>query len=173
MIGHRVSAMVVALLVAGAWAGASTPASAAGGPLLSGYGAPGEGEQAILGSALLGAPSGGGSGGGGASGAGQPDGSTGVADTGAATAAGGGAAGSRRGSRVAGNGARGAPAATSAPRSKRNSGSRSGLEMASRTSAHSSQTLGLSGEDLAYILAALGALAVTGALTTQLARRSR
>jgi hypothetical protein len=39
--------------------------------------------------------------------------------------------------------------------------------------ASSSQTLGLSSEDVVYILVALGALAVTGVLTGRLARRSR
>ena len=44
-------------------AAALAPASATAGSLLSGYGGPGEGNQAILGSALLGGPSGGGGGG--------------------------------------------------------------------------------------------------------------
>src|SRR5438105_12388818 len=51
-------ALLAWLAVAGT---APLAAGAQSGPLLSGYGAPGQGNQVILGSALLGGPSGGGS----------------------------------------------------------------------------------------------------------------
>ncbi len=44
---------------------------------------------------------------------------------------------------------------------------------ASQTASGGSQTLGLSGEDLLYVLLALGALALSGVLTRRLARATR
>ncbi len=74
-------------LVAGI-AGVLPVPAVAGGPLLSGYGGPGAGDQAIIGAALIGGPSGGGSGGGsGDSGSGAPS----VAASSAASGSGGGA----------------------------------------------------------------------------------
>jgi hypothetical protein len=166
MTGHRAIAAIATLLVAPAWAAA--PAPAAVNPLLSGYGGPGEGNQAILGSTLVGGSStGAGPGEGGAGGPGGPAGGAGAL-SGPGGAGGGarrvpGARGRRRrGPRSAGRASDGGSAAT-----------RGAAPVVSLAEASSSQTLGLSSEDVVYILVALGALAVTGVLTGRLARRSR
>jgi hypothetical protein len=49
----------------------------------------------------------------------------------------------------------------------------SSAENARQAASGETQTLGISGEDLAYIFLALGALAFTGVLTRRLARTSR
>jgi hypothetical protein len=75
---HRITILIG--LVAGATA--ALPAPALANPLLSGYGGPGQGNQAILGSALVNAPrSGGGGGAGGEGGAGGGSGSSGESST--------------------------------------------------------------------------------------------
>jgi len=130
---------------------AVAPDAAPAGSLLSGYGGPGQGNQAILGSALLNGPGGGSAGTSGLS-------STGLSNAGA-QAPQGGATSPRS--------AAGARATTSGGPNKRTSAypasERGG-------SALPSETLGLSGEDLLYILFALGALAFTGVLTRGLTR---
>jgi hypothetical protein len=166
-----------------ALAGSSLSSAAANaGSLLSGYGGPGQGNQAILGSALINGPSGkGGSGASRSSSAGGPasiqatsgDGSLvappTTAGTGHATTPAGragkasvGAAGVARRSGAAGKGAgktslRGPSAYTKSSESARAAGG--------------SQPLGLSGADLGYILLALAVLAFTGVLTRRLARQ--
>ncbi len=74
-------------LIAGIASLLPVPAAAAGGPLLSGYGGPGAGDQAIIGAALIGGPSGGGSAGGGSGGSGS--GGRSVAASGEASGSGG------------------------------------------------------------------------------------
>jgi hypothetical protein len=146
--------------------GLSATAPAGANPLLSGYGGPGQGNQAILGSALLGAPGGGGAGGspGGASGAGG--GSPGVGPA---------AGGSRVGSAGARRSGRGSARAGKHPGA--GAGQASGVSpqpyIASSDTNVGSQALGLSGQDLLLIFVALVLLAVTAALTRQLARRPR
>ena len=154
------------------------PAAADAGPLLSGYGGPGQGNQAILGSALVGGGSGGhGSGSGGAGG-------SGVSGSGSAGASSAGAAGSGTVTLSAGARARGETlgtardtrgkhaktplAGSSATGSSSSSGSSS--LTASRGGAGGSLMLGLSGADLLYILLAFGLLVFTGVLTRSLSR---
>jgi hypothetical protein len=166
MTGLRASATIATLLVAAIWS--VTPAAAAGGPLLSGYGGPGEGEQAILGSALLGGSGGAGRGGAGSAGA-QSSGEQALAAPTATSAAGGsrhasGASSHRMGGSTA-------PGRVTTSKDGQEAGTRSG-PAASLTDAGGSQPLGLSSEDLLYILIALAALALTAAMTQQLARRS-
>jgi hypothetical protein len=180
MTGHRVAGTIAMLLLAAAWA--AVPATAAGSPLLSGYGGPGEGEQAILGSALLGSPNRGGGGGGPGSAslaAGNPSSAQQASNALAAPVARGNAARSRSGARARGPrhplGASTVPG-TSVVRAKNRPGAATGLAPAairgaSLTSADSSQPLGLSGLDLVYMLLALGALVLTGVLTVKLTRR--
>ncbi len=170
MTSHRrivLTGLVVAALPAG------TPGLAAGSPLLSGYGGPGQGSQAILGSTLLGggAGPGGGStsgGSGGSSGSflgGERSGGPGPSVTGAKGAGGGSArksaisptSSSRSGARGASGGGASAYPASSAGK-------------ADEASAVAPETLGLSGDDLLYVLLALAGLAFTGVLTRQLAR---
>jgi hypothetical protein len=144
---------------------ACAPAAAAASSLLSGYGGPGQGNQAILGSVLLNGP-----------GAGQGGGSAGApsSSAGGPQAANSGGAGARHSSS---NGRGGGPA-THAAGSASGAGSQSYSStplpsLASETVATGAQTLGLSGADLLYILLTLGALVFTGALTRQLTRQPR
>jgi hypothetical protein len=166
----------------------AVPSAAHAGPLLGGYGGPGEGNQAILGSALVGGAGGGG--GGSSSGSSGPGGSSGSIGslsspaTGAGTSAGHGEAQStssgQRGS-AAGAGARGSggPAEGRISGSRHRGGKASGApradlvlprDDASQTASGGAQALGLSAADLGYVLLALGVLAATGLITRRLAR---
>jgi hypothetical protein len=150
---------------------ALSPASSLASSLLSGYGGPGEGNQAILGSALLNGPSGGG----GASGGG----STGSSSTASAGAPAGPALrnveGGVRSGRVSSQ-ARSASRLDRTPRKASTSGPRSAEQAdlaASRERAGRSSAPVLSGADLVYILVALGALVLTGCATRQITQRPR
>ena len=159
---------------------AVVPALASAGSLLSGYGGPGEGNQAILGSALLNGPSGkGGSGGG----------SGGARGAGGSGSYGSLIAGAGEGQIASSSHGGGGPTGSSTSRSSK-SGSKqrhvqAGAGKAStsasqpyqqtnrpstKTSGGGSQPLGLSGADLLYILLALVVLALTGVLTRGLVR---
>jgi hypothetical protein len=140
------SALAVGL--ASAWA--AVPATAHAGPLLSGYGGPGQGNQAILGSALLGG-SAGGSGTSGGGGSGSRGGSSSAAHSRTATHGAAGTLGSSKRADALAGGASSYPAVEP-------------------TASRSGPALGLSGADLAYILLAAAALALTGALTRRIAR---
>jgi len=143
------------------------PATAGASSLLSGYGGPGQGNQAILGSGVVNGPTGGGGGTGG---------STSLEATSGATASGGGR-GSSQGGRASANATK--RVTRSAARSSAGGTQASPsytsphVQTASRSSATGANTLGLSGADLAYILVALAVLALTGVLTMRLARRPR
>ena len=151
------------------------PATAAAGPLLSGYGGPGQGNQAILGSSLLG-------GGGGSNGGGGPR-------------SGGGSGGGEGLSRAAISTAASAPSTPGAHKNAVHKGrlggsvdstSAGGRAVAGRaggspglfpassrgaaSQASGSETLGLSGENITYVLLALLALVATGVLTRRIAR---
>jgi hypothetical protein len=152
---------------------AAIPSAALANSLLSGYGGPGEGNQAILGSALVNTPKGGGGGGaGGSSGSssGQASSSQSVEATSSrssgATGAGKSSSVGRSGKRTAASkrGDRGAPARTA------RGGSVIYPAASSEVTTDGSRTLGLSGADFAYIILALGVLAMTGFLTMRLAR---
>jgi len=166
---------------------APTFASAAG-PLLSGYGGPGQGNQAILGSAVVNGGSGGSSKGSGGGGSGSSSsGSSSLSAAAGNSVAGAGSATSSAGTAsrsAAGPDAKaGAPAAASHSSGKQAkptlagtyksgaaaSGGSSSLT-ASRGAVGGSQTLGLSGADLLYVLLAFGVLVFTGLLTRSLAR---
>ncbi|HTA33785.1 MAG TPA: hypothetical protein VK721_10210 [Solirubrobacteraceae bacterium] len=172
MRGHRLTiTAIVALLTMPAL----VPAAALAGPLLSGYGGPGQGNQAILGSGLVGGR-GGGSGGHGSSpsaagGVGR-EGSVGSAAAGAGT---GGTNGANSSGGTATTKGRHPQAAGSTPAAVRSRpGERPpGLAGAAATSAAAGGggAFGLSGADVLYILLALGALVATGALTRVLARQ--
>ena len=149
------------VLVAWALLAAAIPLGAQAGPLLSGYGGPGEGNQAILGSTLLGGP------GGGSPGAGGPSG-----------AAGQGLAGPVSASPAHGRGAGPSRARHPSPPAHQPTGAlaaggsghpASGLYPAvERTTAPGG--LGLTGADISYIIMAAAVLAFTGTLTRRLAR---
>ncbi len=147
-------------------------AAAAGGPLLSGYGAPGAGAQAIIGATLLNGP-GGGSGGnssGGESGGNSAVGSPGV----------GSASGSQNGAGTTSSGAGSAREAKPGSRSGRARGSsRAGSSGASPISSRAGAPAGastgagtswFSGADLLAIVLAAGVLALMALATVRLGR---
>ena len=170
------------VIVAALSAGASTAASA--GSLLSGYGGPGQGSQAILGSTLVNGRSGGGGGStsggtGNSSGSfryGEQSGETGSSAAGAAGAgvdavrksatrerrSRGQRAGGTSGSRKTGAGGASGGGASTYPTSS--------VERASGAGAEESETLGLPGSDWLYVLLGLVGLLTTGLLTWRLAR---
>lgn len=152
---------------------AAMPAAAPASSLLSGYGGPGQGSQVILGSSLVnGPPKGGGGsqGGGGSTGAGES--STAVTGglgtrAGSGSKAPTGSVAHKPASGGHGKKAKGRAVGGSS------SGSRSSRgEAAVRPAAAGSETLGVSGMDLVYILAGLGALILTAVLTKRIAHTS-
>jgi hypothetical protein len=152
---------------------AAMPATAPANSLLSGYGGPGEGNQAILGSALLNAPKGGG--GSGAAGGSQSSGSqTSGTQSGEAAAPQSthGSSGATKGSarrRKEGARATRTPTRGTAPQAAK--GASVIYPAASReVTTGGSRALGLSGADFVYIILALGVLALTGFLTVRLTR---
>jgi hypothetical protein len=165
---HRTSsiAMLGALVVA-----AALPPAAAASPLLSGYGGPGQGNQAILGSALVNPPrggSGGGSGGGsaGSSGGGSGTGSLVAAPQGVEGQGATGGAGKQRS-------AQGGRRAGKAPHASGPASSAYESLPVSRSADVGSQVLGLSGADFVYLLLACAALVLTAVVTARIARRER
>ena len=146
---------------------ALAPIAAWGNPLLSGYGGPGQGDQAVLGATLLNTPKGGGgssSSGGGAAGT-----SAAALTVQSGSAASGGAPHARKGTRhPAAARAHAGTKAVSHPTAP----SGGSVDEVAATANSSGGTLGLSGGDLAYLLLALAALAAAGVLTRQLSRRS-
>ena len=165
MTSHRTTLLTLASLVVLA---ASMPSFASASPLLGGYGGPGEGDQTILGSALLNGPrSGGGSGGGSGSAESSSISSTsrGLPVGGARTAtsrahAAGGPGHGKQATGVTGQ-AVGKP---SGPDSISERG------VAAPSAVADSGMLGLSDADLLYVLLVLGALALTAVLTRRLTR---
>jgi hypothetical protein len=169
MTRHR---MIVSILVLVPVLLTATRSSALASPLLSGYGGPGQGSQAILGSALLNGPRGGGG-----SGAG-PEGASGssTSSSSAATNIGAPAGGARVAS--PGSPARVYPGhhkqaagaagqASGGPSSPYLVAERSGTGQRADAA---SETLGLSGADLLYVLLVLCVLALTAVLTRRLTR---
>ncbi len=148
---------------------ALVPVSANANPLLSGYGGPGEGSQAILGSALLNGPSAGGgpsSGGSGLSG----EGVAGVPASATPTSLAGddGGAGARGPNRASGHGRAQDGSTVGAARGSTRASSLSAV----RQHAGTSVVPVVSGADLLDILLALGLLALTAVLTRALAQRA-
>jgi hypothetical protein len=126
----------------------AAPSAVAAGPLLSGYGGPGQGDQAILGSTLIGASSGGGGNGAGA-----------ATDAGSALPA-----------------RQSAPRAADRSSGRRSGTRESGeyrvpTRVTTTETAVTTQPLGLSTGDLFYVLLALAALAVTAACTRLLSQQ--
>ena len=144
---------IIALLAA---LTAAAPAAARANPLLSGYGGPGQGSQAILGATLLNGPSSGGGS------AGTTGSSTGAAATGTP---GGHASGHSSSTNAAAGGTRANGAATKASGAARRPYSDGAVSPAAL---RGSGSLGLSGTDVVYIILALGALGFTSVLTKQL-----
>jgi hypothetical protein len=154
---HRKIIPIVALALALA---AVAPASAPATSILSGYGGPGQGTQAILGSTLMNGPS---------SGSGGPPGVVSTAGTPTAGAGSSSAAGGSSSARRA-KASRPARNATGQPVP----GASTPLSTAaiSRASTGGSGVLGLSNAAFLIVLLALGALLFTGLLTRGLAKAS-
>ncbi|MGH2854262.1 MAG: hypothetical protein ACRDLF_08750 [Solirubrobacteraceae bacterium] len=156
---------------------AFVPAGAlAGGPLLSGYGGPGAGAQAIIGATLLNGPgsSGGSSGGGGPAGGSSANGPAGGGSISSRTAAGaassGGGGGTAANTSAAGGAKRahgGSAQAAGAGSSGASSGS---LQKESPAASVSPGASWFSGGDLLALVLAAGALALTAVATVRLAR---
>jgi len=174
MARHRslAASALIALAVTCALPGAAGATST----LLSGYGGPGQGNQALIGSSLSGTASGGGSGGSGgsgAAGAGEPvrleaSSAAGAGTAGRAGHAGGTAAGGGRGAasrrqqsdaRRAGSAAAAGAAAAARARNVADRG------------ATGTSTAGLSGTDLVLIALGCALLVATALITGRLARR--
>jgi hypothetical protein len=149
------------------------PLDAGANSLLSGYGGPGQGSQAILGSALVNGPRGGGGPSGGSS--------TNLGGPGAGTSSGGSSVGAPSGA-----GGTSRPAGGSSTHTAKGSGARPNASgsgsgtykpaypsSTATSSAVESSQVGLSNSDLLYILLAAGALVFTGVLTRRLARTAR
>jgi hypothetical protein len=178
---HRATALAIAFLVT--LAGAASAAGSS--PLLNGYGGPGQGNQAILGSALLTGGRNGGGGSGPATGGGNGRATRGGNESASALTAGGVSPGpaTGRGGEAAGAATEGGVSsasgrATIGPRrgtaDKGHSESQSGVSASSYPVSErggvsaASGTVGLSGGDALLILFALLVLALTGVLTRRL-----
>jgi hypothetical protein len=147
---------------------ALTPTAAAASTLLSGYGGPGQGNQAILGAALLNGPSGGGGGGGPSS----TSASNLAAPTPPASTRGSSASPRHTRSGAAGkHGAVRAPGSGSALTPQNAESGAAGAYNVSARGGTAQPLLGLSGADILYIVLALGVLAFTGVLTRRLTGR--
>ncbi len=167
MASHRSIAPVVATALLAV--SAAAPGLASANPLLSGYGGPGTGSQAILGAALLnGPPSSGGGEGGSSGGGGSAVSSAGSAAGGASgvTSSGGSSSSSARSGRHAGTGSRSERRTSTGPSS-------GPAAIVTVRPARASGALVLPGSDLLYILVVGGVLALTGVLTRQLMRPPR
>jgi hypothetical protein len=171
MTRHRTIIHVVGLLLALCLA---APVSAQANPILSGYGGPGQGNQVILGSALLNGPAGGGGGsaGGGSAGGGSAGGGSSGENGSATTATSGGSARGRHSGASGRSPAHGQPGApTSSPQEgapPHLDASRAYLAVERGHSVGQSGALGLNGQDLLYIILALGALALAAVFTRRL-----
>ncbi|MHB8234939.1 MAG: hypothetical protein ACYDHT_09835 [Solirubrobacteraceae bacterium] len=150
-------------------AAAVLPASAAASPLLSGYGGPGQGNQALLGSTLINGPKGGGSGGAGTSTG------TGLAESSESSSEGrqvsGGGSGSSKGGGTGSSSARHASArrgvaTTTHGKAPTPAAAPSFYPAAERLPADSQGgSLGLSGSDVLFIVLAAALLVSLGLLT--------
>lgn len=163
---------ITSILVFAALVAAAMPGTAPANSLLSGYGGPGEGNQAILGSALLNSPKGGGGSGG--AGVSQTSGSqtSGVSGETSASQSTHGSSGARKASaRRRKEDARATKTPVRSTGSRAEEGARVIYPAALReVTTGGSRVLGLSGADFVYIILALGVLALTGFLTVRLTR---
>jgi hypothetical protein len=165
MKSHRIIIYIGTLLAAAA----ALPGSALASPLLSGYGGPGQGNQALLGSALINGPKGGGGGS-----SGSTTSTTGIAETGEASSeaqATPGGTGSGKGGGTGSSSARHAGARHGAAKTAQGKPSTPAAEAsfypaAERLPADSQGgSLGLSGTDVLFIVLAAALLVSLGLIT--------
>ncbi len=161
---HRTTIILTSLLLSGALL---LPAAAPAGTMLSGYGGPGAGDQAILGSTLVGGAGGGSTGSSSGSGGSQSQGGA----TGAVGARAHGTPARKR-SAAAREGSKGSHRLlhTSNPPAAAYSEPTGSRPQAALADASNSEPLGLSGSNLIIILIVAGGLVLTGGLTRRLAR---
>lgn len=161
MKSHRatITATFAALAIA-----LAAPAGAAANSLLSGYGGPGEGNQAILGATLLKGPGGGSSGGRGSGSSSAPE-SLALPAKRSSRPSRGGSSTKHAGKTSAKSHASGSASAPYSPISSQ--------PATQAVAVGSSGSVGLSGSDLLYILLAAALLIITGAITRRLARPVR
>lgn len=186
MISRRRGAALVTTILAVA-VSAALPAGAQAGSLLSGYGGPGQGSQAVLGSTLINGPgggSGGGAGSGSASGAVSQSSSSESSNSeaqvvppfssGKGPSSGSGSPSSHRPARGVRAGAAPVVAHHGAPSAVvRSSGLPSGAYTAAeRTASPGQPALGFSADDLLVAILVLLALGAMGVLTSRLTRGS-
>jgi hypothetical protein len=153
---------------------ALTPTAAPASSLLSGYGGPGQGNQAILGATLLNGPSRGGGGGSSTGGGSSSSAATNPGAPATATAA----QGSPSRPRHSGSGAAGmhglrAKGTTGSPNARIAESGAAGRYSVSTGGGSAHPVLGLSRDDLLYVVLALGVLALTGVLTRRLTGRQQ
>jgi hypothetical protein len=170
MRSHRKTIPIAAVLTLALVA--LVPSAAGANPLLSGYGGPGQGDQAIIGAALVNGP---GQGGSGSSGGGGGEASAGPVNLEAApsTSTTPGSSSSAK-ARHTGRHHHSSSGVVPAQRSSTPSSATRDASLppaSTEASSGSGGTLGLSGSDLLYILLALGGLVVTAVATRQLASR--
>jgi hypothetical protein len=166
MTRHRTITPLVGLCLAVSLA---TSGAALANPILSGYGGPGQGNQAILGSALLNGPAGGGGGPGGGGSAGSlSSGENGLASTatGAGSARAGHGGASKQSSAHGRSGTR--ASSTQGTAQARLDPSRAYLAAERGHTVGQSGAFGLGGQDLLYIILALGALTLAAVFTRRL-----
>jgi hypothetical protein len=147
----------------------ATSGAALANPILSGYGGPGQGNQAILGSALLNGPAGGGggSGGGGSAGSGS-SGENGLASTATSVGSkrpGHGGASKQSSARGRAGTPSSSPQAIAQPRVDPASAY---LAAERGHTVGQSGAFGLGGQDLLYVILALGALTLAAVFTRRL-----
>ncbi len=150
----------------------AVPATAHGSSLLSGYGGPGQGSQAILGATVIGGSAGGGGTAGGGSSAGSGSSSANglvLSSTPSAPPAKRTQSGSRAKAHRSGASSKRPDRTSTSPA---NAYRATSTLSSSETASVSTPALGISGANLVYILMACGALALTGAIKGRLARRS-
>lgn len=180
----RSDRIIIHLGVTAAIALAVVPSAAQASSLLSGYGGPGEGNQAVLGSALVNGPTGGGGAGSGGSSSSGSAGST-PAGSGAQGSGSASSGGSSRGSTSRGAGSSSSPTAaggrsvpggsahrsagTSVAPGRASSGAQTFYPMAERVPAgQQGGVLGLSGSNLLYVIVGFAVLVLVAVLTRRL-----
>jgi len=149
---------------------AALPVAAWAGPLLSGYGGPGQGSQAIIGGGLVNGGGGGPPSGGGPSGTGESatPGNAGTASAPVSASRGGGAPATVK--HITKNGsARKRPALAGGAAA---AGGSASFSVAARHVSEGSGAFGVSAESLLLVFLALGALIFTGLVTRRMARPS-
>jgi hypothetical protein len=177
--------IATALAFAGLLTAVAPLAASANSPILSGYGAPGAGEQAIIGSTLLNGPPGGAGSGGAGSGGASSSGSAGSqsgsgASRGGVSSASGpldrsGASGAGGGGSRAGRAVRGKGSAATAPRSTRSvntvsTGARAYVYPSTLASTSNDSDLSISIDGVLLFSGIIATLGLIGVFTVRLAR---